>query len=95
MFKRIDHVEIVTDQLDRTVQFYTEVLGFGVKMRDRIEQSGTGMPIDLVYLDLGGTVVELISYQGAAIEPAPANEHLGYRMIALEVDDMLSATHYL
>jgi predicted enzyme related to lactoylglutathione lyase len=27
MFKRIDHVEIVTDQLDRTVQFYTEVLG--------------------------------------------------------------------
>jgi predicted enzyme related to lactoylglutathione lyase len=28
MFKRIDHVEIVTDQLDRTVQFYTEVLGF-------------------------------------------------------------------
>jgi catechol-2,3-dioxygenase len=31
MFKRIDHVEIVTDQLDRTVQFYTEVLGFTVK----------------------------------------------------------------
>jgi predicted enzyme related to lactoylglutathione lyase len=26
MFKRIDHVEIVTDQLDRTVQFYTQVL---------------------------------------------------------------------
>jgi catechol 2,3-dioxygenase-like lactoylglutathione lyase family enzyme len=25
MFKRIDHVEIITDQLDRTVQFYTEV----------------------------------------------------------------------
>jgi 4-hydroxyphenylpyruvate dioxygenase-like putative hemolysin len=26
MFKRIDHVEIVTDQLDRTEQFYTDVL---------------------------------------------------------------------
>jgi catechol 2,3-dioxygenase-like lactoylglutathione lyase family enzyme len=38
MFKRIDHVEIVTDQLDRTVQFYTEVLGFTVKARDRIER---------------------------------------------------------
>ena len=25
MFKRIDHVEIVTDPLDRTVQIYTEV----------------------------------------------------------------------
>jgi catechol 2,3-dioxygenase-like lactoylglutathione lyase family enzyme len=50
MFKRIDHVEIVTDQLDRTVQFYTEVLGFTVKARDRIERSGLGVPIDLVYL---------------------------------------------
>jgi catechol 2,3-dioxygenase-like lactoylglutathione lyase family enzyme len=46
-FKRIDHVEIVTDQLDRTVQFYTEVLGFTVKARDRIERSGLGVPIDL------------------------------------------------
>src|SRR5260370_27439519 len=58
MFKRIDHVEIVTDQLDQTVQFYTEVLGFTVKARDRIERSGLGVPIDLVYLDLGRTVVE-------------------------------------
>ena len=48
MFKRIDHVEIVTDRLDRTVQFYTEVLGFTVKGRDRIERSGLGVPIDLV-----------------------------------------------
>ena len=95
VFKRIDHVEIVTDQLDRTVQFYTEILGFTLKLRDRIETSGLGVPIDLVYLDLGGTVVELISYQGAAVDPAPTNEHLGYRMIALEVDDMQKATDYL
>jgi len=88
MFKRIDHVEIVTDQLDRTVQFYTEVLGFTVKARDRIERSGLGVPIDLVYLDLGGTVVELISYEGGTVDPAPQTEHLGYRMMALEVDDM-------
>ena len=95
MFKRIDHVEIVTNQLDQTVQFYTEVLGFRVKARDRIESSGLGVPIDLVYLDLGGTVVELISYQGASIDPAPEREHLGYRMIALEVDDMQKTTDYL
>ena len=95
MFKRIDHVEIVTDQLDRTVQFYTEVLGFRVKARDRIESSGLGVPINLVYLDLGGTVVELISYEGASVDPAPEKEHLGYRMIALEVDDMDKTTDYL
>ena len=95
MFKRIDHVEIVTDQLDRTVQFYTEVLGFTIKAHDRIERSPLGVPIELVYLELGGTVVELISYEGASIEPAPRNEHLGYRMMALEVDDMQEATDYL
>jgi DNA-binding transcriptional MocR family regulator len=38
VFKRIDHVEIVTDQLRRIVQFYTEVLGFTVKALDRIER---------------------------------------------------------
>src|SRR5215813_6362949 len=95
MFKRIDHVEIVTDQLDRTVQFYTDVLGFKVKTRDRIERSGPGVPIDLVYLDLGGTVVELISYEGPPVDPAPQTEHLGYRMIALEVDDMQKTADYL
>ena len=95
MFKRIDHVEIVTDQLDRTEQFYTDVLGFTVKARDRIERSSLGVPIDLVYLDLGGTTVELIRYDGAAVDPAPQTEHLGYRMIALEVDDMQKTADYL
>jgi len=95
MFKRIDHVEIVTDRLDRTVEFYTEVLGFTVRARDRIERSGLRTPMDLVYLELGGTTVELISYEGAAVDPVPQNEHLGYRMIALEVDDMQKATDYL
>ena len=95
MFKRIDHVEIVTDQPDRTESFYTDVLGFRVKARDRIERSGLGVPIDLVYLELGGSVVELISYDGVTVDPAPQREHLGCRMIALEVDDMQQATDYL
>ena len=86
MFKRIDHVEIVTDKPEETEAFYTGVLGFRVKARDRIERPGSAL--NLTYLDLGGTVVELISYEGVAVEPAPQNEHLGYRMIALEVDDM-------
>ena len=46
-------------------------------------------------MDLGGTVVELISYEGVSVDPASQKEHLGYRMIALEVDDMQKATDYL
>jgi catechol 2,3-dioxygenase-like lactoylglutathione lyase family enzyme len=93
MFKRIDHVEIVTDQLEQTAQFYTEVLGFTVKARDRIERPGSAL--NLTYLDLGGTVVELISYEGVPVDPAPQTEHLGYRMIAIEVDDMQQTADYL
>jgi len=95
MFKRIDHVEIVTDQPELTAQFYTEVLGFKVKARDRIERAEAGTVLNLVYLDLGGTVVELMSYEGVPVGPAPQTEHLGYRMIALEVDDMQKTADYL
>ena len=95
MFKRIDHVEIVTDQPDRSFAFYSEILGFTVKRRDRVERSGLGVPIDIVYLELGGTGIELITYEGGAVDPAPQNEHLGYRMIALEVEDMDRAAEYL
>ncbi|MBI4637246.1 MAG: VOC family protein [Candidatus Rokubacteria bacterium] len=95
MFKRIDHVELVTDQPDRTVEFYTEVLGFTVKSRDRIDGLAPGVSLDLVYLELGGTVVELMTYHGMSVEPAPPKEHLGYRMMALEVDDMRKTVDYL
>ena len=95
MFKKIDHVEIVTEQLDRTVDFYTDVLAFTLKARDRIDRSSLGVPLNLVYLELGGTSVELMAYEGGAVAPAPADEHLGYRMMALEVTDMPRTIDYL
>jgi glyoxylase I family protein len=95
VFKKIDHVEIVTDQLERTVEFYTDVLGFKLKARDRIDRSSLGVPLQLVYLELGGTSVELMAYEGGSVAPAPADEHLGYRMMALEVTDMQSTIDYL
>jgi glyoxylase I family protein len=95
MFKRIDHVEIVTAEPEKTIDFYTGVLGFKVKARDRAPTSALGVPLQLVYLELGGTVVELITYEGAAVAPQGSEERLGYRMIALEVDDMDSTLAYL
>jgi catechol 2,3-dioxygenase-like lactoylglutathione lyase family enzyme len=88
MFKKIDHVEIITDDLERSVDFYTTVLGFTPKRRQHIERSTLGVPLDVVLLDLGGTAVELLSYRGATVAPSPTGEQLGYRMMALEVEDM-------
>src|SRR5438093_13741728 len=87
MFKKIDHVEIVTDQLDRAVEFYTDVLGFKLRARERIERSTLGVSLDLAYLDLGATPIELIAY-GGPVAPAPPQDHLGYRSRALAVADL-------
>src|SRR5579863_1686828 len=67
MFKRIDHVEIVTDRPQETEAFYTGILGFRVKGRDRVAPPGQQGGLDLVYLELGGTVVELITFRGQEV----------------------------
>jgi glyoxylase I family protein len=90
MFKRIDHIELVTANADRAVQFYTDILGFTVRRRDRVSSTPLG-PLDLVYLDLGGTTVELMSYPDAKPAAPPSGERLGYRMMALEVENMEGA----
>ncbi len=95
MFKRIDHVEIVTDRPAETERFYSEILGFTVRARDRIVRPGGAGALNLAYLELGGTTVELIHYEGVAVDAMPRLEHLGYRMIALEVEDMNKVAEYL
>lgn len=94
MFRRIDHIEIVTDKLEPTIAFYTEVLGFTVGRRD-VVQPGAGTVLNIAYLGLGGTTIELMSYEGVSVTPEPAREHLGYRMMAIEVDNMKEALAYL
>lgn len=85
MFKRIDHIELVTADEERALRFYTGVLGF--ELRSRLEIPG----LKLAYLDLGGTTVELMTF--TQLEPAPRGEgeRLGWRMMALEVEDMQAA----
>ena len=91
MFKRIDHVEIITPDFERSIKFYTEVLGFTVKQR---------MPVlsppleEIAYLQLGDTVVELMRVANPKSQPADA-WGTGYRMMALEVEDMDKAIAYL
>lgn len=92
MFKRIDHVEIVPKDLGKTLDFYTDVLGFKVKQR---QPGRPGSPWkEIVYLTLNDTMIEVLE----AANPAPlstASEQVGYRMMALEVDDMDKAMEYL
>ena len=47
MFKRIDHIELLTAAPERTILFYTGVLGFRERERRRIDQTSFG-PLDLI-----------------------------------------------
>jgi glyoxylase I family protein len=51
--------------------------------------------LELAYLELGGTTVELMSYPEADPAPREPGERLGWRLMALEVDDMDAALAYL
>ena len=91
MFKKIDHIEIIPQKLERTIAFYTEILGFKIKQRQRV-----GMPPleEVVYLELNGTVIELLSIKDA-VPVSPVPWQVGYRMMAIEVEDMDAAVEYL
>lgn len=92
MFKRIDHVELVPSSLDVTLDFYVRVLGF--KERERIAIEGHPPLREVVYLELGDTVLELLRYDDPQPWPGSA-PRVGYRMLALEVDSMDEALAHL
>jgi glyoxylase I family protein len=95
MFKRIDHIELLTSAPQRTIDFYVDKLGFHERVRVRIPETPSG-PLDLVYLELGGTTIEVMCYPEArAIPPRSAEQRLGWQCLALEVDDMDAALNML
>ncbi|HOD99514.1 MAG TPA: VOC family protein [Kiritimatiellia bacterium] len=91
MFKRIDHVEIIPRNAERTIRFYTDILGFQVISREAVNAP----PLkEVIYLRLGDTTIEVMSVD----DPKPGAEspwQIGLRAIALEVEDMAKAVEYL
>ena len=95
MFKRIDHIELLTAEPDRIIRFYTEVLCFHENKRRRISETPLG-PLDLIYLELGETTIEVMCYPEAPTIPTRTLEQrLGWQCLALEVEDMDSALAFL
>jgi catechol 2,3-dioxygenase-like lactoylglutathione lyase family enzyme len=95
MFKRIDHIELLTAAPERTIAFYTRLLGFHERERTRIPETPFG-PLDLVYLELGGTTVEVMCYREAkSVAPRGTEHRLGWQCLALEVDDIDAALNML
>ena len=92
LFKRIDHIELLTAAPERAVAFYIGVLGFRERERMRIPQTPQG-PLDLVYLQLGDTTVEVMCFPEvkSRIPERAADLRQGWQCLALEVEDMDAA----
>ena len=95
MFKRIDHIELLTATPARTIAFYIGVLGFRERERMVIPETPSG-PLELVYLELGDTTLEVMCYPAAtSIPPRSTEQQLGWQCLALEVEDMDRALNVL
>ena len=91
MFKRIDHTEIVPSNAERTVDFYVNIMGFKIKSRNQVKAPPMK---EVIYLQLGDTVIEVISTDGR-VPKSKEPWQVGYRGIAIEVEDMGKAMEYL
>lgn len=90
MFKRIDHVEILPGDFERSLAFYQDILEFRLVLRTPLK---AGPLKETAYLQLGDTVIELLHIENPA--PISASMTAGYRAIALEVESMEATTTYL
>ena len=83
MIKRLDHVHVVAKDMDASIAFYTEVLGFRLLRHVRF---GPGGERQLSYVGLGDVMIELV-------QPAHDGEFKGTeaRPIGLSVDDLDAA----
>lgn len=107
MIHAIDHINLVVSNLERSVQFYTELLGFKEIRRAHLEgdwiESIVGIKdihADVVYIvaPAGEPRLELLCYtspQGEIIPMHSLANTIGLRHIAFQVDDVHTAARRL
>ncbi len=60
MIKTIDHIGILTNDIEKSVKFYTDVLGFSIAMKIEMAEAG----LSVVFVEKDGSKIELMEYQG-------------------------------
>ncbi len=60
MIKTLDHIGIMTNDLQQSVEFYTDVLGFSVSRKIEMEKVG----LTAVFVEKDGSKIELMKYKG-------------------------------
>ena len=100
MIRAVDHINIVVTELERSLRFYTEVLGFRRTKEAYLEGEWIDRIVGLpgvkaravfIVAPAGEPRIELLEYFAPKGTASSANSHSntpGLRHIALRVDDM-------
>jgi len=99
MLNSVDHINIVVSDLEKSVAFYTKILGFNEIRKGHLEgewiEKVTGLKnicADVVFISTGsGPRIELLCYKTPDGKSFVANSlpnTTGLRHIAFQVDDM-------
>ncbi len=92
MIKTIDHIGIMVNDLQKSLEFYTDLLGFSVSRQIEMEEAG----LSAVFVEKEGSRIELMKCKGKNVpkrskdigievggNSIPMNDH-----ITLSVDDI-------
>jgi len=83
MFTKIDHVELIPVDFERSIEFYTDILNF--KLVWRVKPSGSKWD-EIVFLELGGSQIEVKLIKDP--EPLDGIVRVGVPRFALLADNL-------
>ncbi len=84
---RVDHLEVWARDLDETLGFYVDVLGFE-PLRRTIAHRADGSAFEQVCVTLGDFMIELIAAPADRADEPVDPQAMGVKAFALRVDDM-------
>ena len=87
VIKQIDHIEVLTRDIDRTVDFYVNTLGFKLS-RKTLGTWPDGRSWKLACVTLGEMMVEVLQARPEVVDEPAEQSRVGMRMFALRVGDM-------
>ena len=83
MIKKIDHIALSVSNLERSIKFYQDIIGFKVTLRLEKDSETpldevTGLPsctAKIAHLSLGKTLLELFEFHIPREKPIPSDRH--------------------
>ncbi len=90
MIRRIDHIAINVFNIERSIDFYSRILGF-----EQLQTVDCG-DFDIIYFGLpSGSRLELFDYRAKNRSKPREESEVGLRHLAFEVEDVAAQEKYL